>query len=342
VASIPELLSLYENAEALAEAEDALDQIAAMEQPENLRLGDYYDELAEVASEEGAFMLAVRAQSRAIELGCELPELAHDMLAWYLLKAGDRDKGEAAFARLRAERVGDPQIVSTLANARMDSGDGKGALAAYDEALDLAKRAGDYDWIGQLRSERRYFRFEHGLSPDEDDRLVEWANPAHSKATHFAVAWFPRDQIEAALARWPLLVDDLNDPDAYCRTIETRLRAVRSETGREPSVAPLQVERLVEFAAEKGVDPDSGAARSHFAAALEARESPWPGRRAETSHAGATQGASTSAAAVEVGGSRSAMCRRPSLYGNWPEQLMQEQGQRLAHRHRLGTDYVPK
>lgn len=47
-----------------------------MESTENLPLGDYYDELAEVAGEEGDFPLAVRAQRRAIELGCELPELA--------------------------------------------------------------------------------------------------------------------------------------------------------------------------------------------------------------------------------------------------------------------------
>jgi tetratricopeptide (TPR) repeat protein len=268
VASVSELLSVYENAEALAEAEDALDRIAAMAPSEDLPLGDYYDGLAEVAGEDGDFALAVRAQRRAIELGCELPELAQDMLAWYLLKAGDRDEGEAAFARLRAERVGDPQTVSTLANARMDSGDGQGALEAYDEALDLAKSAEDYDWIAQLRGERRFCRFEHGLPPDEDDRLAERANPAYLKATHYAVAWFPRNQIDAALARWPSLANDLNDPDAYCRTIEARLRAMRNETGREPSVAPLGVERLVEFAEENGIDADSGAARSRFAAEL--------------------------------------------------------------------------
>jgi SEC-C motif. len=283
VASVSELLSVYENTDALAEAEDALDRIAAMEPSEDLPLGDYYDGLAEVAAEEDDFPLAVRAQRRAIEHGCKHPELAQEMLAWYLLKAGDRDEGEAAFAKLRAERVGDPQIVSTLANARMDSGDGQGALAAYDEALDLAKSTGDPAWVDRLRGERQYSRFEHGLPPDEDDRLAEQANPAYPRATHYSVAWFPRDQIEAALARWPSLADDLSDPDAYCRTIEARLRDLRSETGRQPSVAPLRVERLVEFAEENGIDPDSGAARSRLGAELgrKGESVSWPPGRNE-------------------------------------------------------------
>jgi tetratricopeptide (TPR) repeat protein len=283
VASISELLSVYENTDALVEAEDALDQIATMGPPEDLPLGDYYDGLAEVAADEEDFVLAVRAQRRAIELGCKHLELGREMLAWYLLKAGDRDEGEAAFARLRGGRAGDPQIVSVLANARMDSGDGQGALEAYDEALDLAKSTGDQGWIDQLRDERQYCRFEHGLPPDEDDRLAESASPAYPVATHYSVAWFPRDQLEAALARWPSLADDLNDPDSYCRTIEARLRDVRSETGRQPSVAPLRVERLVEFAEENGLDPDSGAARSQYAAMLgrHGETVPWPPGRNE-------------------------------------------------------------
>lgn len=283
VESVSELLSIYENADALSEAEDALDRIAAMEPTEDLPLGDYYDGLAEVAAEEDNFTLAVRAQRRAIEFGCEHRELAREMLAWYLLKAGDRDAGEAAFAKLRAERVRDPEIISTLANARMDSGDGQGALEAYDEALDLAKSTGDHGWIDQLRGERQYCRFENEVPPDEDDRLAEQAQPAYLKATHYSVAWFPRDQIEAALARWPSLADDLNDPDAYCRTIETRLRDMRNATGRQPSVAPLRVERLVEFAEENGIDPDSGAARSRLAAELDriGDSRPWPPERNE-------------------------------------------------------------
>lgn len=278
-----ELLSAYENTEDLIEAENALDRLAAMEPAADLPLGDYYDGLAEVAGEEGDFSLAVRAQRRAIELGCEHPELAEDMLAWYLLKAGEREEGEAAFARLRAERVGDPEIVSTLAKARMDSGDGQGALEAYDEALDLAKQAGDHGWIGWLRSERRHCRYEQGLPPDEDDRLADRNRSQFPEATKYSVAWFPRDQIESALARWPSLADDLDDPDAYCQTIEARLRQVRSETGRQPSVAPLQVDRLVAFAEENDLDAGGGRARSRLAAEIGANDEalPWPPGRNE-------------------------------------------------------------
>lgn len=284
MASISELLSIYENAEALIEAEAALDRIAAMEPTEDLPLGDYYDGLAEVAGEEGDFPLAVRAQRRAIEFGCELPELARDMLAWYLLKAGDRDAGEAAFAKLRAKRSGDPEIVSTLAQARMDSGDGQGALEAYDEALDLAKQASDLDWIDQLRGERQGCRYEQGLPPDEDDRLANRGHSLFPEATHYSVAWFPRDQIEAALARWPSLADDLDDPDAYCRVIEARLRHVQNETGHQPSVASLQVDRLVGFATENDLAADSGKARSELAAEIGANDEalPWPPGRNES------------------------------------------------------------
>lgn len=268
MATVAELLSNFESAGTLAEAEDALDRLAAMEPPASLSLGDCYDGLAEGAAEEGDYSLAVRAQRRAVELGCENPELGREMLAWYLLKAGDREQGEEAFAKLRAERDGDPQIVSTLANARMDAGDGEGALVAYDEALELAKRLQDGAWIDQLRGERRYCRYEQGLAPDEEDRLADEVSPFFPEATHWSVAWFPRDQIEAALAKWPSLADDLSDPDAYCRSIEGRLRELRSGTGSQPSVAPLHVERLIEFAAELGVDADSGTARSRFAAEL--------------------------------------------------------------------------
>lgn len=278
MASVAEILTKYESTEDVAEAAQALDLLVEMGAPTDLPVGDCYDELATGAAESDDYALAVRMERRALEHGCDRPDIAEDMLAWYLLKAGRREEGEAEFARLREERAGNPEIIHTLANARMDAGDGPGAVSAYEEALDLARSIDDPAWVDQLREERADCRREQGLPPDEEDLLAGTASSGRPVATHFSLAWFPRDQIEAALARWPSLAGDLSDPDAYCRTIEMRLRETQSATGIHPSVAPLHVERLVEFAAQNDLDPDSGEARSRFAAQVGAGEEsvPWP------------------------------------------------------------------
>jgi tetratricopeptide (TPR) repeat protein len=278
MASVSELLSIYQTTEDLDEAEDALDQIAAMEHPSDLELGECYDGLAEVAAEEEDFPLAVRAQRRALEHGCQFPDLAREMLGWYLLKAGEREEGEAVFAALRGERPDDPELLAALAAARSDSADWEGALRAFDEALELAKETANEVLVGRLRAERQECRLRLGLPADDEDRLAERRRQPFPEATSYAVAWYPRHQLQAALARWPDLAGDLEDPDAYCKVIEVRLREVRAATGRAPSVAPLQVEAFLEFASEQGLDPSTGGARSSFAAFLGSRDEtvPWP------------------------------------------------------------------
>ncbi len=167
------------------------------------------------------------------------------MLGWYLLEAGEREEGEAVFAAVLAERPDDPWLLSALALARRGSGDDLGALRAFDEALELAKAGSDPALTRRLRAERLECREDQDLPPDEDDRLAASAEPDFPDADACAVAWYPRDQIDAALERWPSLAGDLEDPDAYCRIIEARLREVRSATGRAPSVAPLEVDAVV-------------------------------------------------------------------------------------------------
>ncbi|HET7589082.1 MAG TPA: SEC-C metal-binding domain-containing protein [Solirubrobacterales bacterium] len=278
MASVPELLSTFETTQSLSEAEAALDQLATMDLSPDVELGECYDSLAEVAAENDDFALAVRAQRRALEHGCRHRDLGREMLGWYLLKAGGREEGEAVFAALREERPDDPHLHSLFGAARSDSGDWEGALSAFEKALELAKLTADEPLIGRLRAERQECRLALGLPPDEEDRLAERRPFSAQELTSYAIAWFPRDQVGAALERWPDLGDDLEDPDAYCRTIEARLREMRATTGRAPSVAPLNVEALLEFAAEQGLEPNTGAARSRFAALLGRRGEtvPWP------------------------------------------------------------------
>jgi tetratricopeptide (TPR) repeat protein len=278
VASVPELLSIFETTDDLSEAEAALDRLAGIDLPPDLDLGECYDNLAEVAAETDDFALAVRAQRRALEHGCRHPDLGREMLGWYLLKAGEREEGEAVFTALREEHPDDPHLHALFGAARSDSGNWEGALRAFEKALELAKEAGDEPLIGRLRAERQECRLKLGLPPDEGDRLAERRALAAPELTSYAIAWFPRDQNEAALERWPDLADDLEDPDAYCRAIEVRLREMHTATGRAPSIAPLNVEALLEFASEEGLDPNTGSARSRFAAVLGGRggAAPWP------------------------------------------------------------------
>jgi tetratricopeptide (TPR) repeat protein len=271
VVGVSELLLIFESTEDLGEAEDALDRIAAMERPEELELGECYDSLAEVAADAGELELAIRAQRRALEHGCREPALARQMLGWYLLEAGEREEGEAIFGAARAECPDDPWVLSALGAARRGSGDGPGAIRAYDEALELAKLGTDENLTWRLRAERRECRVDQDLPADEDDLIAASADPRPRDVAAFAVGWFRRDQIEAALNRWPSLAADLKDQDAYCRTIEARLRDVRNATGRSPWIAPIEVDALLQFASEHGLEPETGAARSRFAATLAGR-----------------------------------------------------------------------
>lgn len=283
MASFSELRKIYETTEDLGEAESALEQIAAIGPPPDFELGEYYDSLAEVASEWDDFDLAVRAERRALEHGCRHPDLGREMLGWYLLKAGDRDEGEAVFAALRAGRGDDPELLATLANARRDSGDVEGALRASEEAFELAKVGDDLRLTRRLWVELDECRDELGLPPETGERFAGVAGPAFPEADRYAVAWFPRDQMEAALERWPTLADDLSSGDSYCQIVEARLREARAATGRAPSVAPLEVEAFIEFAEAEELDPATGAARARFAALLGNRGEvvPWPPGRNE-------------------------------------------------------------
>ncbi len=287
VADVSQLLALYETTESLTEAKEALDRIAAMEHPADLELGECYDELAEGAANSDDYELAVEAERLAVEHGCRHPDIAADMLGWYLLKAGATEEGEAVFAASLERRGNDPDLHGTIGAARSDSGDHEGAVRAFDRALELAEAGhaarsseslDDRLRVERLRAERQESRQDLGLPPDEPVRTAGIASPGFPEAPAYAVAWFPREEIDAALARWPSLAGDLGDPDAYCGIIESRLRDVRSATGRVPSVAPLTVERLVEFAAAHDLDPETGEARSQLAADLGSRDETvaWP------------------------------------------------------------------
>lgn len=105
------------------------------------------------------------------------------MLAWYLLKEGQREAGEA-FSQLQAERGEDFGLLLTIGNARLDSGDGSGALDAFDHALAMAKQSDDPDVIYEARAERRGCREEmHQNLMTMTSRSAEWRLDRRMKPT---------------------------------------------------------------------------------------------------------------------------------------------------------------
>jgi tetratricopeptide (TPR) repeat protein len=268
VAISDDLLEPYLQADTTVDAERVLDDLLAHGADLPFPIGDLYDELAEAAAEEDDYDLAARLERKALDAGCTRPVIGREMLGWYLLKSGALEQGEGVFRELRAERPDDVDIVLTLGHARSDAGLLDSALGAFDEALGVAKSAGLARVLDRARIERKAEREEAGLPPDEDDRFAPLPRPMATGPIAWTLAWFPPTERAAAVARWPELAADFEHPGGYSRRIEESLRRLRSALGQRPSVAPIVVEALVDWAATEGHDPASGEARSEYAATL--------------------------------------------------------------------------
>jgi tetratricopeptide (TPR) repeat protein len=279
------ILQPYVDARTLPEAAEELDRLAGRNAELPVPLGDLYDELAEAAANDDEYELAARLEAKAIEAGCRKRLVAREMRGWYLLKSGATEEGEALFRELLKERPDDAEVRITLGHARSDAGLQDAALDAFDHALAAAKRRGYRKEIDRARVERRAEREHVGLELDEDDRLAPPPTPTPSRRgrTAWAVAWFPPNQRQAALAHWPDLADDLTDPDRYAVHIETQLRSLHTALGHRPAVAPIVVDEFIGWAAAEGYDAGGGEARSVYAAEITrtGRAIPWPPGRNE-------------------------------------------------------------
>jgi tetratricopeptide (TPR) repeat protein len=95
-----------------------------------------------------------------------------------------------------------------------------------------------------------------------------------------SLAWFPVDEWQLAMERWPDLLDELPvDHGEYSRRIEARLKWMAKLTpGQVLTVSPLSVNELDETEGEKA---GSGEGRSHLAAeiARTGRALSWPPSR---------------------------------------------------------------
>lgn len=281
----PEVAELLDDLELLVEdgqldaAETVLAELeghaAIVAEAFEVRLGDLFEMVAfEVLEREHDDERALRLQERAVAHGCVDQASAKTSLAWWLLDAGDRERGEDLFAELLdADPEGVPLRVD-LGLARTTT-DPDGALIALDEAVDLARRTGDREGLSFARVERQELRFVRGLPADADDRAAvalqrekrnqlalmlrddAFARRGGSPGgighpERRAVGWFLGDELPLARQRWPRLSLATTDaPEAHRRAVEHALRQLATLSSGPFGVVGLTVDEVV----AAGVDP---------------------------------------------------------------------------------------
>jgi tetratricopeptide (TPR) repeat protein len=97
-----------------------------------------------------------------------------------------------------------------------------------------------------------------------------------------ALAWFPAQEFDEAVARWPELATHGADHATYVRALQGHLLGFAAH-GTKPRLAPITVDGLVAFARSHERDPAASATRAHYAAEVARRGEAvaWPpGRNA--------------------------------------------------------------
>jgi SEC-C motif len=98
-------------------------------------------------------------------------------------------------------------------------------------------------------------------------------------------AWFPAGEWTEARRRWTDLQEQElpEDHAAYSKVIESRIRGLSRDFGRNLMIAPMTVDALEGYSRHRGLDPNTAEARAQFAAELTrlGQTLDWPPRRNE-------------------------------------------------------------
>lgn len=274
-----------------------------------------YSELADAYAGAGRLEEAIVAKQRALAAGLRSVPDGRADIAEYLLRLGRREEADQLFAALAEEYPDDVWLYNNAGMAYQAAGDHEAALRWLTRGLELALATGDPEGlVAQLSDLRReslaalgrphdelekradVFLEEHDRPDDPDyldlHPLAERQAPGEASSSpvggrqqvHPAVAWFPPDELQAALARWPQWreVPEKHSYEAHRRAVQgvlVRLNAL----GQNPALAPIKVDELVEWARREGRDPSSPESVAAYAAliAAQGRTVPWPPGRNE-------------------------------------------------------------
>jgi tetratricopeptide (TPR) repeat protein len=278
--------------------------------PEWFNLAELLDELASTYCHMGRFDDALAAMREAIDAGAGGQPDVRCRIAEILMRAGRVEEAEPIWAQVRADTPEDVWLYNNAGLEYAAVGDHATALTWLTEGLRIALATGDPErLVDQLMHERGACMSALGLEADElqaqaaafDEagqrertaRRAARSAPAPRDAAApaqplvVAFAWFLAGEYEQALARWPGLTEPGSSAEGgrphaeYCRALQARLMEAADAGATGMRIAPIRVDALVAWCAERGVDPDD--ARADYAADL-ARTSPdeviaWPPER---------------------------------------------------------------
>jgi tetratricopeptide (TPR) repeat protein len=257
-------------------------------------------DLAEAYSRAGRTEEAIATHERAMAAGYDaVPDPRMDV-ARYLAHAGRKEEARKIHEEVVAHDPGDVWFYNAAGFDEVDMGDHERAVRWFGAGIELCLGRNDPEGVLEQLAEHRAKSLEALDRPDDAlQRRAEaalaaegydgalgldvWGHHGPAGATTMAVAWFPREELAKALERWPHLAERFGTSDygAYVRRLHERLLDVQRSSGRRPTLVAITVDGLVDFAADRGLEPERPSTLRAVAAELErqgqAREWP-PGR----------------------------------------------------------------
>ncbi|MEV0903106.1 SEC-C metal-binding domain-containing protein [Actinoplanes sp. NPDC049802] len=280
---------------------------------EVFHLTELLDELAQAYADTGRFDEALQTIREAVDAGLGGEPDSRCRIAEILMRAGRVAEAEPIWTQVKADTPGDVWLFNNAGLEYAAVGDHTTALAWLTDGMRIALDSGDPErLIPQLIDLRRTSMTELNLEADDlqaraadfhaererdsRQRILRTTAPApvagHRAAASpmlVALAWFPAEEYDEALARWP----ELTEPGGaaaggrshaeYCRAMQAKLAEAADTGAARVSIAPIRVGALLAWCAERGEDPRD--ARAGYAADL-ARTQPgqlisWPPGRNE-------------------------------------------------------------
>ena len=283
-------------------------------------LPELLDELAQAYGDTGRFDDALQTIHQALEAGLSGQPDSRCRIAEILMRAGRVDEAEPIWTQVRADTPDDVWLFNNAGLEYAAVGDHATALAWLTDGMRIALDSGDPErLVDQLIDLRRTSMTQLSLEPDDlqaraadfhatrerdtRQRILRTAAPATGATNPAAVprpvawSWFPADEYDQALAQWPTLTEPgapaaAGRPHAeYCRALQVKLAEAADAGMTSIRIAPIRVDALLAWCAERREDPRD--ARSGYAAAL-AQTHPeqlisWPPGRNEPCRCGSAR-----------------------------------------------------